>query len=532
MWQRIFQTKNISSEVHDSGPQLKRVLGPVDLTMLGIGGIVGAGIFALVGEAAAGKEGRPGAGPALVVSLLFTAIACGFAGLCYAEFASISRVAGSAYSYAYATLGELLAWIIGWDLVLEYAVGNVAVAIPWSGYFQDMINPFLQRLHEHYPGWTVAEFPKWLGTDFQTAMEKPEIRELCPRIFGMHFAFNLPAVLIVVAVTVLLFVGIKESARVNTVMVVIKLIVLAFFLVIGAYHIKSENLTPFMPNGWPGVQAGAAVIFFAFIGFDAVSTAAEECRNPRRDLPIGILGSLAICTIIYMLVAFVLTGMTPWQHLNVDDPLSSAMMSVGENRAAGLVAFGAVVATTAVLLVFQLGQTRILYAMSRDRLLPGALAKTHPRFQTPHVATILTGLFVAGGAALSSMDIVVGLCNIGTLFAFVIVSAGVLVLRLGELVRNDEFRNSRGAARLGRLLLWRDSNRTIGFRTPLVPWVPLLGIASCVWLMVGLGWLAWVRFFVWLAVGLVLYFCYGFWTPRTEAERPASPQVPGPQAES
>ena len=495
-----------------------RVLGPIDLTMLGIGGIVGAGIFALIGEAAAGKDGRLGAGPALVVSLALTAVACGFAGLCYAEFASISRVSGSAYSYAYATLGELVAWIIGWDLVLEYAVGNVAVAIPWSGYFQDLINPLLKRLHDHYPGWTVDAFPKWLGTDLQTAMEKQEIRELCPRIFGMHFAFNLPAVFIVVAITALLFVGVKESARVNTLMVVIKLIVLAFFMIVGAYHVKSQNLSPFMPNGWSGVQAGAAVIFFAFIGFDAVSTAAEECRNPRRDLPIGILGSLVICTIIYMLVAVVLTGMTPWQRLCVDDPLSDAMLAVGEDRAAGFVAFGAVVATTAVLLVFQLGQTRILYAMSRDRLLPGALAKTHPRFRTPHVATILTGLFVAAGAALSSMDVVVGLCNIGTLFAFVIVCAGVLVLRWRDVVRNDAFRNSRGASRLGHLLLWRDSNPAIGFRTPLVPWVPILGIASCAWLMVGLGWLAWVRFAVWLAVGLVLYFCYGFWTSRLPAE--------------
>ncbi len=522
MWQRLFHTKNISSEVPESERPLKRVLGAVDLTMLGIGGIVGAGIFALVGEAAAGKDGRPGAGPALVVSLIFTAIACGFAGLCYAEFASISRVAGSAYSYAYATLGELFAWIIGWDLVLEYAVGNVAVAIPWSGYFQDLINPFLKRLHQHYPGWVAEEFPKWLGTDFQTAMEKPEIRDICPRIFGMHFAFNLPAVFIVVVITVLLLVGIKESARANTLMVAIKLVVLAIFMFIGMYHIKYENLTPFMPNGWLGVQSGAAVIFFAFIGFDAVLTAAEECRNPRRDLPIGILGSLAICTVLYMLVAFVLTGMTPWQRLCVDDPLSDAMLSVGENRAAGLVAFGAVVATTAVLLVFQLGQTRILYAMSRDRLLPSALAKTHPRFRTPHVATILTGLFVAGGAALSSMDLVVSLCNIGTLFAFVIVCAGVLVLRWRDLIRSDEFRKSQGAARLGQLLLWRDSDRTVGFRTPLVPWVPVLGIVTCFWLMLGLGRDAWIRFGVWLLVGLALYFCYGFWTKRKEESNETS----------
>ncbi len=521
MWQRLFHTKNISSEVSESDRPLKRVLGAVDLTMLGIGGIVGAGVFALIGESIAGKGDRPGAGPALVVSLLFTAIACGFAGLCYAEFASIARVAGSAYSYAYATLGELVAWIIGWDLVLEYAVGNVAVAIPWSGYFQVLINPFLKRLHDRFPGWVATEFPKWLGTDLPSAAAEAdkgsfETVLFAPHVFGVPIVFNLLAVLIVVVITVLLLVGIRESARVNTLMVAIKLVVLAIFVIVGASYVKTQNLKPFMPTGWPGVQAGAAVIFFAFIGFDAVSTAAEECRNPRRDLPIGILGSLVICTIIYMLVAFVITGMTPWHRLNVDDPLSYAMLSVGENWVAGLIAFGAVVATTAVLLVFQLGQTRILYAMSRDRLLPGALAKTHPRFHTPHVATVLTGLFVGIGSALSSMDVVVNLCNIGTLFAFVIVCAGILVLRWRDMAGTEVFRQSRGAVRVRQLMLWHYSNPSVGFRTPLVPWVPLLGIASCTWLIFGLGQEAWIRFAVWLAVGLVLYFCYGFWTKRTE----------------
>jgi basic amino acid/polyamine antiporter, APA family len=508
-----FRIKSISLEIQPEGHLgLKKVLGAVDLVMLGIGGIVGAGIFALAGEAAAGKEGRPGAGPALVISLILTAITCSFAGLCYAEFASISRVAGSAYSYAYATLGELLAWIIGWDLVLEDAVGKVAVAISWSGYCQDLLLGLGIKI------------PKWLGTDLQTALETPEIREACPRILGMHFAFNLPAVFIVVMLTALLVVGVKESARFNTLMVGIKLVVLAFFLVIGARYVKPENLTPFMPNGWAGVQAGAAVIFFAFIGFDAVSTAAEECRNPRRDLPIGILGSLGICTIIYMLVAFVLTGMTPWQGLNVPDPLSDAMRTVHEDKAAGLVAFGAVVATTAVLLVFQMGQPRILYAMSRDGLLPDALGKTHPRFRTPHVATIVTGVFVAGGAALSSLDVVVGLCNIGTLFAFIIVCAGVLVLRWREMIGSDGFRASRGADRLGHLLLWRGANRKDGFPTPLVPWVPLLGIGSCVWLMFGLPWTAWVRFGVWLLVGLALYLCFGAWRAHDDREAVAKPE--------
>jgi len=473
-----FRLKDISSEIPPDGHGLKKVLGPLELVMLGIGGIVGAGIFALVGTAAAGDATRPGAGPALVISFLLTAVACSFAALCYAEFASISHVSGSAYSYAYATLGELVAWIIGWDLVLEYAVGNVAVAISWSGYFQDLIGGF---------GITI---PQWLGTDFQTALSSPEIRESLPQIFGMHVAVNLPAVFIVVAITAILVIGIKESSWFNTIMVAIKLLVLAFFLIVGACYFKPQNLHPFMPNGWAGVQAGAAMIFFAFIGFDAVSTAAEECRNPRRDLPIGILGSLGICTIIYVLVAVVLTGMYPWDKLNVAEPLTVAMHAVHQDRAAGLVAFGSVVAHTAVLLVFQLGQPRILYAMSRDGLLPKVMAKTHARFRTPHVATMLTGLFVAIGAALSKLDEMADLCNIGTLSAFVIVCAGVLVLR------------------------WRDPQRTNGFRTPWVPWVPLMGIASCIWLMCGLPWAAWIRFGIWLVVGMAIYLGYGAWRSR------------------
>jgi basic amino acid/polyamine antiporter, APA family len=472
----LLRTKNISSEVPESERPLKRVLGPIDLTMLGIGGIVGAGIFALVGTAAAGKEGRLGAGPALAISFLLTAVGCGFSALCYAEFASLARVSGSAYSYAYTTLGELCAWIIGWDLILEYAVGNIAVAVSWSGYFQQLLLGF------H------LELPKWLGSDLRTALHDPEILASAPRLFHVPIIFNLPAVFIVTAITAVLIIGVKESAWFNTTMVGIKLVVLAFFLIIGAFYVKPANFHPFMPNGWAGVQAGAAVVFFAFIGFDAVSTAAEECRNPRRDLPIGILGSLGICTIIYMLVAVVLTGMYPWQKLGVDEPLSEAMNAVNLPWAAGIVAFGSVIAHTAVLLVFQLGQPRILYAMSRDRLLPRAMAKTHPRFRTPHVATLLTGLFVAVGSALASLDEMADLCNIGTLSAFIIVCAGVLVLR------------------------WRDPHRSSGFRTPWVPLVPLLGIASCFWLMLGLPLIAWVRFIVWLIVGLVFYVCYGIWT--------------------
>ena len=283
-----------------------------------------------------------------------------------------SPVSGSAYTYTYATLGEIVAWIIGWDLVLEYAVGNVAVAVSWSGYFCE----FSLRCFG-------LEFPRWLATDLRTALATPEILNAAPRVLGVPLVFNLPAVFIVTALTVLLVVGIKESAWFNAVMVGIKLLVLGFFVVIGMYYVKPENWRPFAPNGWAGIQAGAAVVFFAFIGFDAVSTAAEECRNPRRDLPIGILGSLAVCTVIYVVVAAVLTGMIPWQQLNTAEPLSVAMRVVNQNWAAGIVAFGSLVAHTAVLLVFQLGQPRILFSMARDGLLPPALAKTHPRFKTP-----------------------------------------------------------------------------------------------------------------------------------------------------
>ncbi|HEY3415543.1 MAG TPA: amino acid permease [Armatimonadota bacterium] len=494
MLPNLLRTKSITSEIPSDGHGLKRVLGSTDLIMLGIGGIVGAGIFALVGTAAAGDETRPGAGPALVISFVLTAVACGFAALCYAEFASLANVSGSAYSYAYATLGELVAWIIGWDLILEYAVGNVAVAVSWSGYLQVLLHGF------------GIDFPKWIATDFRAALDDPAIMASAPRLFGVPIIFNLPAVFIVTALTALLVVGVKESAWFNTIMVGIKLVVLAFFMIIGMFYIKPEHWHPFMPNGWQGVQAGAAVVFFAFIGFDAVSTAAEECRNPKRDLPIGILGSLGICTVIYMLVAVVLTGMYPWSKLNTAEPLSMAMRAVNQDWAAGVVAFGSVIAHTAVLLVFQLGQPRILYAMSRDGLLPRAMSRVHPRFRTPHVATILTGLFVAGASALASLDEMADLCNIGTLSAFVIVCAGVLVLR------------------------WRDPHRRTGFRTPWVPLVPILGIASCFWLMLGLPTVAWVRFMVWLIVGLVFYVSYGFWRRRCQAReigKPAEPELLG-----
>jgi len=479
----LFHRKSIeslSAEGGEVGRGLRRVLGPVDLVLLGIGGIVGAGIFALVGTAAAGDATRLGAGPALMVSFALTGLACALTGLCYAEFASLAPISGSAYTYAYATLGQVVAWIIGWDLILEYAVGNVAVAVSWSGYFREFLRS------------AGIEFPAHLAVDWRTAIANPEIIQAAPKILGVPLVFNLPAVFIVTALSTLLFVGIRASAWFNAAMVAIKLAVLAFFLVIGALYVDPARWRPFAPNGLSGIQAGAAIVFFAFIGFDAVSTTAEECRNPKRDLPIGILGSLVVCTLIYVAVAAVLTGVVSWNELNTAEPLSVAMRQIGLPWAAGIVAFGSVVAHTAVLLVFQLGQPRILLAMARDGLLPRAFASIHPRFKTPHVATVVTAVFVAAGSAVSSLDEMADLCNIGTLSAFVIVCLGVIVLRI------------------------REPDRPRPFRCPWVPWVPLLGLLSCLALMWGLPAIAWKRFGVWLVVGLAFYFAFGWRRARTE----------------
>jgi len=487
---RLFGTRS-PEELAESarvGGGLRRVLGPVDLVALGIGGIIGAGIFALVGTAAAGDATRPGAGPAIMLSFLITGLCCGFCGLCYAEFASSVPVSGSAYTYAYATLGELLAWIIGWDLILEYAVGNVAVAVSWSGYFCELLRSF------------GLEFPRWLATDLRTALASPDILAAAPRVLGVPIVFNLPAVFIVTGLSALLYIGIRESARFNLGMVAVKLVVLGVFVAVGAAYVNAENWTPFAPNGLAGIQAGAAVIFFAFIGFDAVSTTAEECRNPRRDLPIGILGSLLICTLVYVVVAAVLTGIVPWPKLNTAEPLSVAMRGLDLPGVAAFVAFGSIVAHTAVLLVFQLGQPRILYAMSRDGLLPRFFSRVHPRFCTPHVATIATGLFVAAGAALASLEEMADLCNIGTLSAFAVVCLGVLVDR------------------------YRRPGRERPFRTPLFPVVPVLGLLACLFLMSGLPASAWIRFAVWLTLGLGLYAAYGY--RRSRAGRSQGAEAP------
>ena len=469
----LFRTKPLALLLQESAStHLKRALGVWDLIGLGIGAIIGAGIFATVGTAAAGDPARPGAGPGIILSFVLTAAVCGLAALCYAELAAMVPIAGSAYTYAYATLGELMAWIIGWDLIIEYAVGNVAVAISWSGYFCEMLRGV---------GIIV---PQWLATDLRTGLATPEILAAAPRIAGVPIMMNLPAAAIVLLITWVLVIGVKESSRLNAIMVIMKLIVLAFFIVVGCNYVEPSNWKPFMPNGWHGIWAGAAIVFFAYIGFDAVSTAAEETRNPGRDLPRGIIGSLIISTVVYVAVAAVVTGMVPWFDLHTAEPLTVAMNRHHLLWASGIVAVGSVAAHTAVLLVFQLGQPRIFFSMARDGLLPAAFARVHPKYRTPHVTTILSGVLVAAFASFANIEEMVDLTNIGTLFAFALVSAGVIVLRRThpEGVRP--------------------------FRVPLVPFLPALSVVACLFLAAGLPLITWARFGVWLLIGMSIYFSY------------------------
>src|SRR5919108_1903499 len=430
---QLFQRKPIAALVHETEGvhSLKRTLGAIDLIMLAIGAVIGAGIFGAIGTAAAGQVGpngeviRSGAGPALVFSFILLGAACALAGLCYAELAAMIPQAGSAYAYSYATLGELIAWIIGWDLILEYAIGNIAVAIAWSGYFSSFMSAF------------GVGFPEWLTHGYRTALLSSDpavhaLLETAPRLFGIPVLLNVPAFVIVMLVTWLLYIGVRESARANNIMVVVKLIVLGLFVVVGAMNIDMANYTPFAPNGWRGIHQGAAIVFFAYIGFDAISTAAEETRNPQRNMPIGILGGLGICTVIYVIVGFVLTGLVPYQQLAVADPLARALEIVGYSRVGWIVALGAVVSMTTVLLVFQYGQPRIFFAMARDGLLPEWAARVDPKTRVPWTTTLLTGLVVALGSLVGDAAETYDLTNIGTLFAFALVCAGVLVLRVTE----------------------------------------------------------------------------------------------------
>jgi APA family basic amino acid/polyamine antiporter len=448
--------------------------------------VIGAGIFGAIGTAAAGQVDasghviRAGAGPALVFSFLLLGGACALSALCYAELAAMIPQAGSAYAYSYATLGELVAWIIGWDLILEYAVGNVAVAISWGDYF----NTLLRGLG--------LSLPAFLTTGYRTALlsANPDVHGLlqtAPHIAGIPILVNLPACGIVLLITWLLLRGARESSSANNVMVVIKLIALALFIAVGVTHLTPANYHPFAPNGFTGIHQGAAIVFFAYIGFDAISTAAEETRDPQRNLPIGILGGLAICTIIYVIVGAVLTGMVPYAQLaNSADPLAYALQAIGFTGVGWLVALGAAVSMSAVLLVFQYGQPRIFFSMARDGLLPQWAARVHPVTRIPYTTTLITGVLVALASLVGDAAETYDLTNIGTLFAFALVCLGVLVLRVVE------------------------PERPRPFRVPLVWPVGILGASACVFVMAGLPRQAWERFGIWLAVGLLLYFAYGF----------------------
>lgn len=466
----LFWRKSVTQLRADAATgQLRRALGPVQLTTLGIGAIIGAGIFVLTGQAAAQH-----AGPAIVLSFVLAGIACAFAGLCYAEFASMIPVAGSAYTYAYATMGEFLAWIIGWDLILEYSLGASTVAVGWSGY----IVSFLHDIGIEFP----AQWASPMGAEV-TLADGSIVQGI----------FNVPAAVIALLVTALLIVGIKESASTNSIIVLIKVTVVLLFIAFGVSYINPENWKPFVPEptgirgeyGWGGIVMGAGVVFFAYIGFDAVSVAAQEAKNPQKDMPTGILASLAICTVLYIAVSLVLTGIVPYTNLNVPDPMAVGINSTGLNWLRPFIKLGAIAGLSSVILVMVMAQPRIFYSMARDGLLPPVFKKIHPRYRTPHVTTALTGSAVALAAGLFPIGTLGHMVSIGTLLAFVIVCLGVLVLR------------------------YREPQLERPFRTPGMPAVPILGAVFCLYLMYGLPAVTWVRLFIWLAIGLLIYFLYG-----------------------
>jgi APA family basic amino acid/polyamine antiporter len=487
---QLFRTKSIDALIEaseDPARRLKKTLGVWSLVALGVGAVIGSGIFTLVGTAAAGETlayrsilhapvldillhgpgavstiGRPGAGPGVALSFLLAAVACGFAALCYAELASMIPISGSAYTFAYATLGEIFAWVLGWDLILEYAVSNMAVAVGFSAYFKDLVHGVL-------------------GVELPRAWTEPMIQ-------GGTFTgaiFNLPALVVLLFLTWLLVRGVKESAGANNLMVTIKIVAILIFVFGAARAVEPSNWHPFLPNGFPGAMTGAAIVFFTYIGFDSVSTAAEECRNPQRDLPIGIIASLIICTILYIAVAVTLTGIADWRKLNNAAPVVNALRELGFDNIRRWVGAGAVVGMLSSLLVFQYGQARVWFAMSRDGLLPKFFSRVHAEHRTPHISTWVAGLAVGIPAGVWDIGTFADLSNIGTLFAFMIVSAGVIVLR-----RNQP-------------------ERPRAFRVPLVPLLPVISILCCLVLALSLPLETWVRFFVWLGIGLAIYFLFG-----------------------
>lgn len=540
----VFRKKDVAKAVADataiesSGePSMKRSLTVVDLTAMGIAAVVGAGIFSTIGKAS--FEGGPG----IVLLFIFVAIACGLSALCYAEFASLVPVSGSAYTYAYVAFGEIIAWIIGWDLLMEYAIGNIVVSISWSGYFANLCKGF------------GFEIPAYLLTDYWSARDG--VNELAiaawqtaPRIFDMPIVCNVPAFMIVVLITIITYVGIRESKRSANLMVLLKISVVLMVIFAGAFYVNPENWTPFLPNGTKGVLGGIAAVFFAYIGFDAISTTAEECKDPQRDLPRSMIYALIICTILYVAIALVLTGMVNYTELNVTEPLSFVFERVGLHWMAGVIAVSAVIATASVLLVFQIGQPRIWMSMSRDGLLPKVFSKIHPKFGTPSFSTILTGVVVAVPALFANMDLMVDLTSIGTLFAFALVSAGILRLHQNP-IHKPSFRVPFISAKfifptlfLGSLIFfgWYDStdfNIYFGLENGLdfltlrqafphylfvmvglyLCWfsltqraslLPMLALISCGYLLSESGATNWERFLIWLFLGLIVYLVYGY----------------------
>ncbi len=476
--------------------ELKKTLNVFDLMIIGIGAVVGTGIFTIIGSAIKGGLEGAGAGPAVIISMILAAIACVFSALCYSEIAAMMPIAGSAYTYTYATMGEFMAWMVGWILMLEYAIGNITVASAWTGYFVQFLKGFKHLL----PAF-VVNFPLWLRNDYRTILTMCNQNGLNPHDY-MPFLFdkipvaiNLPAIFIVLVLTLLLIKGVKESTRVASIMVAVNMFMILSFIVVGAFYVKPENWTPFAPNGFEGIFMGAFLIFFAYIGFDAISTCAEETENPQRDLPIGILGTLIFCTVLYVFVALVLTGIVPLQTINTSAPIAAAMKFVGKDWFAGVISTGALCALTSVLLIYQLGTTRILYAMSRDRFLPKAVRVIHRKFRTPHVLTWIAGIIVIIGSLFMDLNISAELCNFGTFTSFIIICIAVLILRKTE------------------------PKRERPFKVPLCPWFPILGILTCGGLMVySMKFLktSSIYFPLWLLMGVAIYAAYGYKQKRLE----------------
>jgi APA family basic amino acid/polyamine antiporter len=506
---KLFRTKNLDQILADSENQehkLKKSLTAFDLVIFGVGAMIGAGIFALTGAAAVGSEGHLGAGPALTLSFVLTGLVCGFCALAYAEFAAMAPISGSAYAYTFSTLGEFVAWIIGWALVLEYAVGNMAVAVGWTAHLNDFMGEvFGYQLLPALSSNTITTVKTLESIDSSlflgsTQFTIPFTTETYYLV--LQQAFNLPAALIVMAVTALLLIGVSESARTAAIMVFIKTAVILLVIGVGIAFIFGGNMQvlhtnwfangwdTFAPNGFKGILTGASTIFFAYIGFDAVSTAAEETQNPQTDIPIGILGSLAICTVLYILVTAVITGVVPLNQINVEAAAASAMKVMNNHWAYVAVLGGAIAGLTSVLLVLQMGGTRIFYSIARDGLLPESLAKIHPKFQTPHICTILTGIFVALGAGMLPISLLAEMCNIGTLGAFIVVCLGVVILR------------------------FTDPDRKRPFKCPGGVVLPMIGVLGCVAVMSGLPLFTWVVTGGWFLIGMIIYFTYGFWNSK------------------